>query len=340
MPLLVAPAARADDGVTYSPGPGFAGSTEQFNACGFQQAETVDLSMDGVVMSQAVADTGCVHITQPTSLDIAPTTHLVSVKGRQSGVEQAGVYVVAEPLVVAAPTVPGGSTTVLGQFFAPGRSPLLIPSDGHILPAPAMTDQNGGLIALVSVLTDTPPGAYPILIRDDPWLRQPPPLLIVVNAPRSADGNWILNVTSTLTRDSGSVTANGLSTINAPFTVTDGNIQGMGTLDISLDMHVADANCHGQSQVPFAVGGTQDSGTFHLVLSGVGASAPVAVTCNNGLSLPFALPAGVGSEPFDIAATDGTTIDLDAPSGTSNPFVTVPQNFSGHTHIALTRGVN
>jgi hypothetical protein len=76
---------------------------------------------------------------------------------------------------------------------------------------------------------------------------------------------------------------------------------------------------------------------FHLVLSGVGESAPVAVTCDNGFSLPFALPAGVGSEPFDIAAADGTTIDLDTPGGESNPFVTVPPNFSGHTHVALTR---
>jgi hypothetical protein len=230
---------------------------------------------------------------------------------------------------------------VLGQFFAPGRSPLLVPSDGHILPTPAMTDQNGGLIAVVSVLPDTPPGAYPVLIRDDPWLTQPPPLLIVVSAPGSPDGNWILNVTSTLTRDSGPLTANGVSTINAPFSVTDGNLQGMGLLAISLDMHASAANCHGESQVPFAVGGTYDGGggLFHMVLSGVGESAPVTVTCDNGLNLPFALPGGVGSEPFDIAAADGTTIDLDTPGGSSNPFVTVPTNFSGHTHVALTRSV-
>jgi hypothetical protein len=46
---------------------------------------------------------------------------------------------------------------------------------------------------------------------------------------------------------------------------------------------------------------------------------------------------GASSEPFDIAATDGTVIDLDARGGSSNPFVTVPANFSGHTHVALTR---
>jgi hypothetical protein len=49
------------------------------------------------------------------------------------------------------------------------------------------------------------------------------------------------------------------------------------------------------------------------------------------------LPAGASSEPFDIAATDGTVIDLDTPGGNSNPFVTVPANSSGHTHVALTR---
>ena len=49
------------------------------------------------------------------------------------------------------------------------------------------------------------------------------------------------------------------------------------------------------------------------------------------------LPVGASSEPFDIAATDGTVIDVDAPGGNSNPSVTVPANFSGHTHVALTR---
>jgi hypothetical protein len=55
MSLLLAPAARADDGVTYSPGPGFAGSTEQFDACGFQQGEMTDFSMDAGVVNQAIA---------------------------------------------------------------------------------------------------------------------------------------------------------------------------------------------------------------------------------------------------------------------------------------------
>jgi hypothetical protein len=74
------------------------------------------------------------------------------------------------------------------------------------------------------------------------------------------------------------------------------------------------------------------------VFSAVGASEPVTVTCDNGFTLPFALlPAGASSEAFDIAATDGTVIDLDTPGGNSNPFVTVPANFSGHTHVALTR---
>ena len=75
----------------------------------------------------------------------------------------------------------------------------------------------------------------------------------------------------------------------------------------------------------------------HVVFSGVGASEPVTITCDNGFTLPFALPAGASSEPFDIAATDGTVIDLDSHGGSSNPFVTVPANFSGHTHVALTR---
>jgi len=337
--LLAPPAAHAGDGVSYSPTPGFAGSTEQFDACGFQQGETIDLILDGATLATATADTGCVHITQQTALDIAPNAHNVDIKGEQSGTDQIGIYVVAPPTAVAAPTVPGGSTLVVGQFFAPVRTPMLLPTDGHIVPAPAVTDMNGGLLAQVSVLPDTPPGAYPVIIRDDPWLTNPPPLVIVVNPPPSEaaasaqPGGWTLNVTSTLTRDNGKLSVIATSTINAPFTVSNGQVNGQGQLNISVDMKGGDMSCHGDSQAPFTVGGTQAGGMLHLLLTGTSAGVPVTVTCGNGITLPFTLPAGTAPQPFDIEAADGKTVDFDG----SSPFLMVPDGFSGHAHVVLTK---
>jgi len=339
--VMPASAVQADDGVTYSPSPGFAGSTEQFNACGFQQGETADLILDGSNVAQATADTGCVHISQQTPLDIAPTTHNVSIKGEQSGTEQIGIYLVMPPTVPAqpAPVLPGGSALVMGLFFAPGRAPILL-SGGNIPPAPGITDLDGGLLAQVTVLPNTPPGAYPMIIQDNPWLTNPPLVIITVlpqpsDAPPSAQpsGGWTLTATSTLSRDSSNATVKASGVMAAPFTVSNGQLSGQGQLNISVDLKVTDASCHGSSQVPFAVGGTQQDGMFHFVLSGVNASAPVTVTCDNGMSLPFALPAGAGAAPFDIEATDGKAIDLDG----SNTFLMVPQTFTGHTHVVVAK---
>ncbi len=343
--FLCLPAAQADDGVTYGPSPGFAGSTEQFDACGFQQGETADLTMDGTALAQATASGGCVHIAQQTALDIAPTTHIVSIKGETSNTEKVGAYVVVPPTITAppAPVLPGGTTIVIGQFFAPGRTPMLLDGSGSIPPAPGMTDPNGGLLAQVTVLPNTPPGTYPLLIQDNPWLTNPPPLFITVLPPPSdapasaqpASGNWSLTATSTLKRDDGKLVANGSSTLVAQFGVSSGQVKGQGQLNVSLDMTVGDASCHGDgSPTPFTVAGSQSGGLLHLVLTGANSSMIVTITCNNGITLPFPLPAGSSSEPFDIEATDGKAMDMDG----SNQFVVVPQGFTGHTHVVLAQG--
>lgn len=338
---LSVPAAQADDGLRISPNPAYAGAFEAYGGCGFQDGETVDLLLDGAGAGSVTAFGGCADVpVLQLPLDIAPTTHNVSLKGETSGAERAGVMVVMPPTVVPqVATVSGGVAVVSGQFFAPGRAPMLIPSGG-IPPIPGQTDANGNLVATVSVPPSLAPGVYPVLIQDDPWLTNPPPLAILVNPQPStspiaqpAGGGWILNVTSTLTRSGGPLTANGTSTIKAPFTDANGQLAGQGQLSISLHMKVSDASCHGESQVPFSVAGTEAGGMFHFVLNGVNASAPVTVTCSNGFSMPFALPAGSGSEPFDIQAADGQTADFDG----SNPFIMVPPNFDGHSHVVLSR---
>jgi hypothetical protein len=85
--------------------------------------------------------------------------------------------------------------------------------------------------------------------------------------------------------------------------------------------------------VPFDVSGTQDGGMLHLTFNGAAAAIPLSVKCSNGFSLPFTLPGGAASQTFDIAAQDGTKVDLDG----SNPFVMAPPNFDGHTQVVLTR---
>lgn len=342
--LVPAAAAHADDGVSVSPSPGYAGSTEQFNACGFQQGEIADITMDGGPLAQAIVDGGgCVQLTQQTALDIAPTTHMLAVTGETSATEQDGVYVVMPPTIVAAPApvLPGGVAVGTGQFFAPLRTLMLIPQGG-IPPVPAATDSDGGLMVQIPVLPNTPPGAYPVLIQDNDnpvWLANPPTLIVTVlpmpsdAPPQPATGNWTLNANSTLT-GTGKINAHGSGSDVAQFTVSGGQIQGQGQLSISIDMSAADATCHGQSApAPFTVSGTQDDGgMFHLTFTGTNAAIPINVTCDNGMSLPFNLPGGSASETFDIAAQDGTTVDLDG----SNPFVTVPANFTGQTHVVLT----
>ena len=84
--------------MSYSPSPGYAGSTEVFDACGFQPGEMADLIMDGAPVGQSTAESGCVHVRRQTALDIAPTTHTVTIKGEQSGAQEVGVYVVMPPM--------------------------------------------------------------------------------------------------------------------------------------------------------------------------------------------------------------------------------------------------
>ncbi len=334
--FVAAPVAHADDSsVNFSPSPAFAGAYEQFSACGFQDGEVVDLSIDGTAATTAPpAAGGCASIPlYQLPLDIAPSPHQVSLKGEQSGTERTSPMIVAPPLVVpTVATVPGGVAVVTGQFFAPGRAPMLLPTGGLITPTPAQTDANGNLTASVMVPDAVAPGAYPVLIQDDPWLTSPPPLTIIVN-PKQAAGNWLLKAVSTLTRDSGALTANGTSTFEAPFSDAGGQLKGQGQLSISLDMKANDATCHGQTQVPFGVGGTESGCAFHFTFTGLNASVPITVTCSNGFSLPFPLPGGSSSEPFDIQATDGQSADFDG----SNPFVIVPANFNGHSHVTLSK---
>jgi hypothetical protein len=45
------------------------------------------------------------------------------------------------------------------------------------------------------------------------------------------------------------------------------------------------------------------------------------------------LPGGGTSQPFDIEGTDGKAVDYDG----SNPFLTVPPNMTGHTHVVLSK---
>ncbi|HEX6511375.1 MAG TPA: hypothetical protein VF157_03690, partial [Chloroflexota bacterium] len=119
------------------------------------------------------------------------------------------------------------------------------------------------------------------------------------------------------------------------FTVSSGQVKGQGTLTISVDIKAGSDNCHGESApAQFDVGGTQDgSGMLHLVFTGGGAGIAINVTCNNGMSLPFTLPGGTSTDTFDIAAQDGTTVDLDG----SSVFLMVPSNLTGHTHVVLTK---
>lgn len=331
-------AVRADDSVGYSPNPAYAGAFEQFNACGFEGEETVDLMVDGNAAANTPASGGCAYIPfLQLPLDITPTTHTLSMKGRSSGTEQVGILVVMPPAIVSASaTVPGGTTTIVGQFFAPGRTPLLIPNGG-LVPGPGVTDGNGQLIASLTALPDAAPGAYPVLIQDDPWLVSPPPLVIVVNpkpsASPSAAGGWLLHVTSTLAKDDEKPSVKGNGSFDAPFTVSNGQLNGQGQLTMAIDINGGDASCHGDGHMPFQVGGAQNGDTFHLIFTGLGASIPVTVTCNNGITMPFALPGGSDSATFDVQASDGQTIDLDG----SNLFMMVPNGFSGHSHAVLTK---
>jgi hypothetical protein len=345
--LIGPPAAQADGGVTYSPSPGFAGSTEQFGACGFQQGETVDLTMDGGALAQATTDGGgCIQATQQMALDIAQTTHLLAAKGEKSGVEQDGVYLVMPPTITGppAPVLPGGIAIGTGQFFAPTRMVTLIP--GGLPPVPASAAPDGAITIQLPVPPNTPPGAYPVLFQDTDnpfWLQSQPTLIVTVlpmpsdAPPQPAAGSWTLNASTTLT-GSGTFTGHGSGSDVAQFTVSGGQVKGQGQLSISIDMGAGEANCHGESApAPFDVGGTQDgSGMLHLTFTGIGASITITVTCNNGFSMPFTLPGGAsGAAPttFDIAAQDGTKVDLDG----SNPFVMVPTNFTGQTHVVLTQ---
>jgi hypothetical protein len=345
--LIGPPAAQADGGITYSPSPGFAGSTEQFSACGFQQGETVDLTMDGGALVQTTADgSGCIQATQQTALNIAQTTHLLAAKGEKSGAEQDGIYLVMPPTITGppVPVLPGGIAFGMGQFFAPTRMITLIP--GGLPPVPASADPNGGITIQIPVPPNTPPGAYPVMFQDTDnplWLQSQPTLIVTVlpmpsDAPaQPASGNWTLNASTTLT-GTGIVIGHGSASDIAHFTVSGGQVKGQGQLSISVDMGAGEANCHGDSApAPFDVGGTQDgSGMLHLTFTGVGANITITVTCNNGFSMPFTLPggaSGVAPTTFDIAAQDGAKVDLDG----SNPFVMVPTNFTGQTHVVLTQ---
>ncbi|HEX6512639.1 MAG TPA: hypothetical protein VF157_10095, partial [Chloroflexota bacterium] len=203
--LLTPSAAHAADGVTYSPSPGWAGSFEQFSACGFKEGEKADLIIQD---SEAGSDTvlaGCVTISYTTPIDMAPNNPLmVSIKGEQSGTVQMGPYLVVPPVtppVIVIP--PGGSGMVTGMFFAPGRTPLVLPSDGHIVGNAAWTDASGNFFAPISVLPDTPPGYYPLQIQDLPWLPLGPQVAVSVPPQPSAsaqpaNGGWTLNASSTL----------------------------------------------------------------------------------------------------------------------------------------------
>ncbi|HLG69238.1 MAG TPA: hypothetical protein VK009_02300 [Chloroflexota bacterium] len=332
------PAARADESVTYSPGPGFAGSNEQFDACGLQQGETADLILDGNVVAQGTADTGCVHITYQTAIDIAPGVHALSVKGETSGTEVLGNYVVAPPTVPSppAPVQPGGTTMVMGQFFAPNRTPMLL--GDAIAPSPGVTDMGGGLQVAVTVLPNTPPGTYPVIIQDPPWLTNPPVVLVTVLPQPSdapvASGAWTLTATSTLSRDSAPA-VNGSGTFTAQFSVANGQVSGQGQMGMALDMEAPDGTgCHGDAApTPFTVGGTGNGSQLHLVFTGKGVGTTITVKCSNGLTLPFTLPAGSDSVPFDIEAKDGNSVDFDG----TNPFLVVPSNLTGHTHVALSK---
>jgi hypothetical protein len=338
---LVVPAmAHADSGVSYSPSPGFAGSAEQFSACGLQEGETADVTIDTNAAGQATVLGGCASVSFTTPLDMAPNTpHLVSVKGEQSGKEQDGAYLVMPPTIPAppAPVMAGGTTVVNGLFFAPGRAPMTL--GDVIVPGPGAVDFSGNFMAPVTVLPNTPAGTYPIFVRDDPWLANPPTTFVTVlpqpsASPQTAPGNWTLNVASTMGKDDGKLSVKASSSFNAPFSVSGSQLSGNGQLTIGVDLSGPTGDsCHGDSQIPFQVGGTQDAAGFHLTFTGINASAPVNVTCNNGISMPFALPAGAGSAPFDIEATDGKTIDLDG----SNLFMMVPAGFTGGSHAVLTR---
>jgi len=148
-----------------------------------------------------------------------------------------------------------------------------------------------------------------------------------------ATGGWTLTATSTLTRDS-APEVNGNGNVTAQFSVANGQISGQGQLSIGLDMKAGDTSCHGEAApTPFTVSGTADGSMLHLVMTGVNAGITITVTCGNGFSLPFTLPGGSDSEPFDIEAKDGNTVDFDG----SNPFLVVPSNLTGHTHVVLTK---
>ncbi len=131
------------------------------------------------------------------------------------------------------------------------------------------------------------------------------------------------------------MTSNGTSTTTAQLTVSDGAVQGQGQLTTALDMQLHGAACHGESDpVPFTVSGTQDASGLHLGLQPAAASVTIAVTCDNGISLPFPMPLTPSTAPpFDIAAQDGATVDLND----SNQFLTIPPGFSGQTHVVVTQ---
>jgi hypothetical protein len=270
-----------------------------------------------------------------------PTAHVMSLKGETSGNEQDGAFVVMPPTILeqVVQVAPGGVAILDGQFFPPLHTLSVIPQGG-LPPSAAVSDPDGKLMVQIPVPPMAAPGTYPVLFQDsnDPvWIanNQPSVSIIVLPQPTDATGNWNLNATTTLKRDDGKVTANGVGTTMAQFAVSGGQLKGQGTLAITLDMSVGDASCHGEAApTPFTVSGAASGGMFHLQFSGANAAITITVTCNNGLSLPTTLPGDSASAPFDIQATDGQTVDIDG----SNTFLMVPPGFSGHTHVVLAKG--
>jgi hypothetical protein len=345
--LLIAPIASADQDLSYDPTPAYIGSIETFSACGFQDGEKVDLSLDGTQLEQAVAGGGCVAIPHQTGASVEPlVNHTASARGETSGKDQDGTFVVMPPIVTSPPTITisgYGSVLITGQFFPPGAT-----VSGQF--TPFTFGSNGDFFAEIFVPPSTPPGAYPMTFLDpldatDTVVPQLPPVTIIVlpepstqpsASTQPASGRWTLTATSTLTRSDSSLTANGSSKAVALLQVANGQVTGHGQLSVTMDMKVPGASCHGDSAaVPFTVHGSQDISGLHLALSAANSTLQISVTCDNGLSFPFSPAAGTSTaSPFDIPAVDGQTVDLD----TSNQFVTVPPGFAGHTHVVLTAG--
>ncbi|MBV8084170.1 MAG: hypothetical protein JO247_05080 [Chloroflexi bacterium] len=154
----------------------------------------------------------------------------------------------------------------------------------------------------------------------------------------ATNGNWSLAGSSTLSGNSGGVNVRALGFVSASFVVTGGVVQGQGQLTLGATMNGGASNCHSDSpQVPFSVGGSADSGMFHLAMLGSTTSTTLTMTCDDGSVMPMQLSVASQTVNYDIAAVDGTTVDSDSADGGALPFLTIPAGFTGHSHVVVTQ---